>query len=79
LTTVRSVIKDCVTVVTIKCMLRLYIIHLFYNQGMLTITHISHIYGPLFQGSINPLPPSDAVRKQKKYLEDLFSSALSQL
>jgi len=29
--------------------------------------------------SINPLPPSDAVRKQKKnILEDLFSSILSQ-
>jgi len=27
----------------------------------------------------NPLPPSDAVRQQKKKLEDLFSSVLSQL
>jgi len=28
---------------------------------------------------LNPLPPSDAVRKQKKnILEDLFSSVLSQ-
>jgi len=31
-------------------------------------------------GMINPLPPSDAVRKQKKNIvEDLFSSALLQL
>jgi len=29
---------------------------------------------------LNPLPPSDAIRKQKKlFLEDLFSSVLSQL
>ena len=28
--------------------------------------------------SINPLPPSDAVWKQKIILEDLFSSVLSQ-
>jgi len=27
---------------------------------------------------INPLPPSDAVRQQKKKFEDLFSSVLSQ-
>jgi len=26
----------------------------------------------------NPLPPSDAVRKEKKILEDLFSSVLSE-
>jgi len=28
---------------------------------------------------VNPLPPSDAIRKQKNILEDLFSSVLSQL
>jgi len=32
----------------------------------------------IFFNVINPLPPSDAVRKQKKnILEDLFSSVLS--
>jgi len=33
----------------------------------------------IFGYIINPLPPSDAVRKQKNILEDLFSSELSQL
>jgi len=32
----------------------------------------------LFLVFLNPLPPSDAVRKQTFILEDLFSSVLSQ-
>jgi len=40
--------------------------------------HDSYPYAPL-KLSLNPVPPSDAVRKQKKnILEDIFHSVLSQ-
>jgi len=47
------------------------------NLGHVNLGHVNLSHVDL--GHVNPLPPSDAVRKQKKnILEDRFSSVLSQ-